>query len=78
MKGSWSIKHVLPAMAPELNYSQLEEVQNGGGAQGAYIEAIKPDTGAQRREELRNNLIEYCKLDTFAMVKIAHFLERGE
>jgi len=75
MKGSWSIKNVLPAMVPELNYNQLEEVQNGGGAQDAYIEAINPNTSTQRMEVLRKNLIEYCKLDTYAMVKIAHFLE---
>ena len=78
MKGSWSIKHVLPTIAPELNYNELEEVQHGGGAQDAYIEAINPDTTIERKNDLRNKLIEYCKLDTFAMVKISHFFEQVE
>lgn len=75
MKGSWSIKNVLPTIAPELNYKDLEEVQNGGGAQDAYIEATNPNTTLERNNILEKNLIEYCKLDTWAMVKIAHFFE---
>ena len=38
--GSWSIKKVLPTIAPELSYDTLTTVQNGGGAQQAYLEAI--------------------------------------
>jgi len=75
MKGSWSIKNILPTIAPELNYANLEEVQDGLAAQDAYIESITPDTNNDRRNTIRNNLIEYCKLDTLAMVKIAHFFE---
>ena len=75
MKGSWSIKNVLPTIASELNYSELEGVHDGGGAQNVYIEAIESDTGEDRRNVIRNNLIEYCKLDTYAMVVIARFFE---
>ena len=78
MKGSWSIKNVLPTIAPELDYANLEEVQHGGAAQDAFIEAIHPDTTERRKQAIRNNLIEYCKLDTFAMVKIAQFFEKGD
>ncbi len=38
-RGSWSIKAVLPTVAPELDYSTLE-VKDGGSAQDAYLEAI--------------------------------------
>ena len=44
MKGSWSIKHVLPTVAPELDYGNLDEVQDGSGAQIAYLEAISQET----------------------------------
>lgn len=73
MKGSWSIKLVLPTIAPELNYDELDEVQDGMAAQDAFIEAIDPNTSEIRRQTIRKNLIEYCRLDTLAMVKIAHF-----
>lgn len=75
MRGSCSIKVVLPTVAPDLDYARLEEVQDGTGAQDAYIEAINPDTTAVRREELRQRLLTYCGLDTWAMVVLAWFLE---
>ena len=53
---------------PELNYSALDGVQNGGDAQLAWIEAEK--AGADERSRIANQLLEYCKLDTLAMVKI--------
>jgi hypothetical protein len=77
MKGKWSIKSVLPTIAPELNYKNLEDVQDGVMAQMAYLEITNPDTAAERREKLIKSLIEYCKLDTLAMVKVARFFETG-
>lgn len=68
--GSWSLKALLPAICPELKYSELEGVQDGGLAQQAYLEAIGKETPAERREEVRRQLLEYCKLDTFALVKV--------
>jgi hypothetical protein len=75
MKGKWSIKSVLPTIAPELNYKNLEDVQDGGMAQMAYLEITNPATPTERREKLTRSLIEYCKLDTLAMVKVARFFE---
>lgn len=75
MKGSWSIKAVLPTIAPKLNYQGWAEVQDGMMAQAAFLEAMSPNASAERRDELTKALIEYCKLDTLAMVKIAHFFE---
>ena len=54
-------------------YAKLDEVQEGGMPQSAYLEAIDPQTTPERREKLVNALREYCKLDTLAMVKIARF-----
>lgn len=69
-EGSWSIKKVLPAIAPELNYQSLEGVQDGGMAMDAYAEAIEPATLAARKAELEKQLWSYCELDTWAMVRI--------
>jgi hypothetical protein len=69
-EGSWSIKKVLPAIVPELSYHALDGVQDGGMAMEAYLEAIQPGTTAARRDEIRLQLLEYCKLDTYAMIGI--------
>lgn len=73
-QGSWSIKRVLPAIAPELNYGALEEVQDGAMAMDAFREAIDPETSPQRRAQIEQQLIRYCGLDTYAMVRLWQFL----
>ena len=74
MMGSWSIKAVLPTIAPDLAYDNLV-VGDGGDAQGAYSEIIHPETSEVRRLELTEGLREYCALDTLAMVRLAWFFE---
>ena len=74
MEGSWSLKAVLPAIAPDLGYAALGEVQDGTGAQAAYLEAIELTTSGNRREQLNNDLRAYCKMDTFALVRLCRFL----
>lgn len=69
-QGSWSIKQVLPALVPSLSYADLEGVQHGGMAMDAFVEALQPDTSEARKQEIRSQLLAYCKLDTFAMVKL--------
>lgn len=74
MKGSWSIKAVLPTIAPDLAYDKLE-VGNGGDAQNAYTEIIHPETTKERKQQLTDGLRDYCALDTLAMVRLAWFFE---
>jgi uncharacterized protein DUF2779 len=77
MKGSFSIKAILPTIAPELDYGELDEVQHGTAAQVAYLfAALETTTTPARHEALRRDLLRYCRLDTWAMVEVAHFLER--
>jgi hypothetical protein len=45
-------------------------VQDGGGAQLAYLEAIDAGTDLNRKAQTRSSLLAYCRLDTLAMVKI--------
>jgi len=76
MRGSWSIKAVLPTIAPDLAYDTLE-VANGGMAQEAFSEIMRPDSTTERRQQLHNALLLYCERDTLAMVRIAHYFESG-
>jgi hypothetical protein len=77
MKGSWGLKTVLPTVAPDLDYESLDEVQDGGTAQLAYAEVIDPATTKSRRQELTERLLEYCKMDTLALVKLVSFFKSG-
>jgi hypothetical protein len=78
MQGSFSIKKVLPCIAPDLRYDDTDEIQEGTGAQVAYLyAALDPNISAARREALEQKLRRYCRQDTWAMVKIAYFLEHG-
>jgi hypothetical protein len=69
-KGSWSIKSVLPSVAPDLEYNLLDGIQDGGMAMDAYLEAISADVSAERKSEIERQLLSYCELDTLAMVRI--------
>jgi len=52
-------------------------VQDGSGAQLAWIEAAA--SNEYKRQRIGNQLLAYCKLDTWAMVKIVGaLLERVE
>jgi len=72
MLGSWSIKAVLPTIAPDLDYGDLE-VGDGSAAQIAWLEAANAQTTAERREALRSQLLAYCERDTLAMVRLAQW-----
>ena len=47
--GSWSIKSILPTIAPELRYDELDGVQDGGVAMDAYIEATAENTAIREK-----------------------------
>jgi predicted RecB family nuclease len=72
-QGSWSIKAVLPAAVPELSYDQLDGVNDGGTAMDAFCEAIQPGTSEERKRTIERQLLAYCRLDTFAMVRLWQF-----
>lgn len=71
MEGSYSIKKVLPALYPddpELNYSNLDLIHKGDEASEAFS-SLKDKT-PEEQAEIRQALLRYCELDTYAMVKI--------
>jgi hypothetical protein len=76
MMGSWSIKRVLPTIAPDLDYANLDAVQSGDMVEPVYFEMIDPATSKDRRKALEGALLTYCARDTLAMVRLAEFLRR--
>ena len=71
MGGSASIKKVLPALFPNdssLDYHNLEQVHKGDEASNAYLSLRNLSNGEELK--LRENMLKYCGLDTYAMVKI--------
>ena len=78
MGGSFSIKSVLPAIFPDdpaLNYHNLEQIHNGGEAMSIFpkIKDMTPEDAATTR----HNLLRYCELDTYAMVKVWEKLQEA-
>jgi hypothetical protein len=73
--GKWSLKVVAPAIAPECSYDALEGVKVGSDAGAAFLESCAKETSPERREELREQMLKYCKLDTLATVKIWQFFK---
>jgi hypothetical protein len=70
--GSYSLKDVLPAMVPDLRYEHLD-VRDGGMAMDAFATMNQTDD-PEEIKKIRKSLLEYCKLDTLAMVKIVERL----
>ena len=71
MKGSHSLKYVLPALYPndpELDYHNLPVVHHGGEAAEAFLNLN--EKSKEEQELIREGLLRYCELDSLAMVKI--------
>ena len=73
MKGSYSIKLVLPALVPELSYDDLS-IKEGGTASNTFLSMVN-GTFEGDEEETKRQLLQYCELDTYAMVKILEKLQ---
>jgi hypothetical protein len=72
MKGSYSIKNVLPAIAPEFSYSDL--VIGNGGEASSIFETKCAGSFEGNWEETRTALLKYCERDTYGMVVIWNHL----
>jgi len=72
--GSASIKKVLPIVVPNLSYKNLN-IQEGLSAQKIWMETVVAGKNQDNKDKIMNDLIEYCKLDTFAMVEIFKYLK---
>ena len=74
MKGSYSIKSVLPSLCPDFSYKNLE-INNGSLASSSYV-LIKSLNDLDKVKKIKYDLLEYCKMDTLAMVKILDVLKK--
>lgn len=67
-EGSYSIKAVLPALVPELSYQSLT-ISDGGSASEGWLR-MRASRDKEEQDQIRRDLLEYCHLDTLAMVRI--------
>lgn len=68
-RGSFSIKAVLPALVPDLDYSNLD-ITGGDVAITRFARIARGEITGVAAKESREALLEYCKTDTFAMVRL--------
>ena len=68
-RGSTSIKKVLPVLCPHLSYADLA-VRDGTQAMERWLVMVDEGTDTETRADIRRDLLEYCKLDTYAMVEL--------
>ena len=53
-----------------LSYDALDGVQDGGMAMEAFLEALHPGVSPERKAAIEQQLLAYCQLDTYAMVRL--------
>lgn len=72
----YSIKTAIKLLARDLPPYEGLAVSNGDEAMVATTVMLSADTDGDRREQIRHDLLEYCKQDTLAMVEIFRTLQR--
>ncbi len=71
--GRTSIKCVLPAWCEDVSYADLG-IQDGQTASVRYLKAITRELGVDARQQVLDDLTEYCGMDTLAMVRLLETL----
>jgi hypothetical protein len=72
--GSYSLKYVLPALIPEMTYEGMA-VGNGTEAGVAWEQLVRGGLDGAEREKTRKALLDYCGMDTMAMVRLLEKLQ---
>lgn len=76
-RGSFSIKDVLPALVPELSYNDLVIVDGRvASVEIARLLFVADRIPATERDRVRSDLLAYCKMDTWATVRLVEQLRR--
>jgi hypothetical protein len=73
-KGRTSIKKVLPVLLPKFSYENLD-IQEGTEAMVSWRKMIFEDISDSAREKIKKALLDYCKMDTMALVEILKHLQ---
>lgn len=71
--GSTSIKQTMPALVPDINYDGLS-IADGDSAMASFAYLALGRYGNREAEDIKRNLLDYCKQDTFAMVRLHQVL----
>ena len=79
MRGSFSLKKVLPTLDIPLNYGELDDVKDGLGAMEAYrkVLTLRARHGASAEAECRQiaaSISRYCAVDTLALCQLTRRL----
>ena len=69
LRGSFSIKKVLPALVPAFHYRGLA-IQDGDTAVACFAKMARGEIEDELIQSVREDLLTYCKMDTLAMVKM--------
>jgi predicted RecB family nuclease len=69
-RGSFSLKAVAPALFPELDYGELDHVAEGMQAAAAFQAIAEGEITGEEQATLRQALLDYCRLDTLALVEV--------
>ncbi len=67
--GHTSIKNTLPVLVPEMSYEGLK-ISDGSSAIAAFAHLALGKYGGEEATTMRRNLLEYCRQDTLAMVRL--------
>ncbi len=73
--GSASVKNVLPVLALELSYKELD-VSDGLKARRMWTQTVLEGKNGKDWEKIMSDLSKYCTLDTFAIVRILEELKK--
>ncbi len=74
-KGSFSLKAILTPLVPELTYSDLVIVDGRvASVEIARLLFVADKIPRQERDRVRQELLDYCERDTWAMVKLVERL----
>jgi len=68
--GSYSIKHVAPALAPGFGWDDLEDIAEGTAAAAAWPRLARGELRGNAAARTRQALLDYCARDTLAMVEL--------
>ena len=74
-RGSFSLKYILNPLVPDLSYSDLVIVDGKtASVEIARLLFVSGRIPVAERDKTRSDLLEYCKRDTFATVRLVERL----
>jgi hypothetical protein len=77
-RGSYSLKSVVPAVAADLSYGDLDITEGGDASAAFYRIVADPSLTAEKRAGLRRSLLTYCERDTLALARVHQWLKSND